>query len=126
MDEIKKICSDLCLPAGDDFMQDWAYELPDEYRTEEWLGKYIYAYLNNHYSLRGKKELMALSLDVSNDLLSSGTLSIKGVISDVLSVLFENHRDYSDLIDYWSLENEPLEDGFALTPEVRLLKERLK
>lgn len=125
MNEVNKICNDLGLPEGDEFTQDWAYELSDEYRTKEWLNKYIAAYLNNNYSLDGKNELMTLSLDVSNDLLCSGVSSTDEVIMKVLNVLFENHQNHMDLINYWSLDDEPIEDCFALTSKIRELKKRL-
>jgi len=125
MTEINKICSDLGLPVGDGFTQDWAYELPEKYRTKEWLDKYINAYINSDYSLSGKNELMALSLDVCNDLLSSGLSHTDEVIIKVLNSLLENHQNHMELIDYWSLDNEPLEDCFSLTSEMRNLKNRL-
>lgn len=125
MNEIKKICNDLGIPVGDKFTQDWIYELPEEYRNKEWLNKYIAAYLNKAYSLKGKNELMALALDVSNDLLSSGYLPSDKLILSVLNILTDNYQNHIDLIDYWALDNEPLEDCFLLTPEIRRLKEIL-
>ncbi|AYH04256.1 hypothetical protein [Pectobacterium parmentieri] len=122
MNEINNICNDLGLPIGDDFTQDWAYELSDEYRTEEWLDKYITAYLNNGYSVNSKNELMTLCLDVTNDLLSAGISVINATIIKVLSALIDNYQQHVDLINYWSLDDEPLEDCFALTPEIRKLK----
>ena len=121
MDEINKICTDLGIPAGDRFTQDWAYELPEEYRNKEWLNKYITAYLNNNYSLKVKNELMTLALDVSNDLLSSGLSASDKVIVKVLNVLLDNYQNHIDLINYWALDNEPLENCFLLTPEIRKL-----
>ncbi|ACX86209.1 hypothetical protein [Pectobacterium parmentieri] len=122
MNEINNICNDLGLPIGDDFTQDWAYELSDEYRTEEWLDKYITAYLNNGCSVNSKNELMTLCLDVTNDLLSTGTSVINATIIKVLNTLIYNYQQHVDLINYWSLDDEPLEDCFALTPEIRKLK----
>ena len=125
MNEISKICYDLGLPIGDGFTQDWVYELPEKYRTREWLDKYITAYLRKDYSLSGQGELMALSLDVCNDLLSSGLSATDEIILKVLNVLLENYQDHMELINYWSLDDEPLEDCFLLTFEVRKLKNRL-
>ncbi|MDC9822086.1 hypothetical protein ABRQ07_17465 [Pectobacterium polonicum] len=122
MSEINQICNDLGLPVGDGFTQDWAYELPDEYRTKEWLDKYITAYLKNGYSVEGKNELMTLSLDVTNDLLSNGVNVIDITIVKVLNTLSDNYNQHVDLVDYWSLDDEPLDDCFALTPEIRRLK----
>lgn len=125
MNEINKICCDLGVPVGDSFTQDWAYELPEKYRTKEWLNNYISAYLNNDYSLKGRSELMTLALDISNDLLSEGLPPSDGVIIKVLNALFDNHQDHMDLINYWALDDESLEDCFALTLEIRKLKRSL-
>lgn len=57
MQSIKKLCENLNLPYGDQFTQDWAYELPDQYRTKKWLDKYISAYLHNGYSSTEKKRI---------------------------------------------------------------------
>lgn len=51
--EVIKICGDAGLLGGDGFTQGWAYDLPEKYRTKEWLDKYITAYINNDYSLSG-------------------------------------------------------------------------
>ncbi|OCG58538.1 hypothetical protein [Gilliamella sp. GillExp13] len=119
---IKNLCDDLNLPYGDRFTQDWAYELPDQYRTKYWLNKYIFAYLYNGYSSIEKKELMILSLDVCNDLISSGLNPNDKVIQKVLNILFNNYKNYEDLINYWALDSAPLIDCFALTPIIRELK----
>lgn len=122
MQIIKKLCDDLNLRYGDRFTQDWTYELPDQYRTKYWLNKYIFAYLYNGYSSIEKKELMILSLDVCNDLISSGLNPNDKVIQKVLNILFNNYKNYEDLINYWALDSAPLIDCFALTPIIRELK----
>lgn len=121
MSEIKRICGDLGLPVGDAYTQDWAYELPEEYRTRTWLVRYMSAYLTGNYSLNAKNELMTLALDVSNDLLSSGVSPNDEVITTVLAALFNNRHEHSELVEHWALEGEPLEDCFVLTPQVRKL-----
>ena len=122
MEIIETICSDLNLPHGDLFTQDWAYELPDQYRTKDWLKKYISAYLYNGYPTTGQRELMILALDVCNDLLSSGLSSNDAVIQSVLSALLDHYKEYVDLVDYWAVDGEPLRDCFALTPLIRELR----
>ncbi len=123
MDVISKICHDLGLPTGDGYTQDWAYELPDEYRTKEWLAKYIVAYLNYSDSFEARRELMALSLDIINDLLASGLSTADEHVVKTLGLLFENYPVHSDLITYWECGADSPEDCFALTPEIRRLKE---
>ncbi|PHM22593.1 hypothetical protein [Xenorhabdus budapestensis] len=70
MNTIEHICKDLGLPKGDSFTQDWVLELPEEYRTKEWLKKYIFAYSSDNYSELEKNTLMELMLDIANDFLT--------------------------------------------------------
>lgn len=65
---------------------------------------------------------MLLALDVSNDLLSSGVGPADGSIAAVLAALSRDRHQHRDLIEYWALDGEPLEDCFALTPAVRKIK----
>lgn len=122
MSKVNNICQNLGLPIGDKFTQDWAHELPDEYRTKKWLEKYISAYQNGDYTEEERNELMSLSLDVSNDLLSSGVSPNDVTIVKVLNILFKNHEKHTELIEYWSLDDEPIEDCFALTGHIRQLQ----
>lgn len=126
MNGIDRICKDLNLPRGDFFTQDWAYELPEKFRTTYWLKKYISAYLDINYSKVEKDVLMTLMLDVSNDFLTQGTDVGEELIVGVLNFLLKNHHCHLKLIDYWSLEGESLEDCFALTPAVRNIKNQIR
>ena len=122
MRPVDRIRIDLGLPPGNEFTQDWAYELPEEYRTREWLDRYMTAYHTGGYPPDVRDELMLLALDVSNDLLSSGVGPADGSIAAVLAALSRDRHQHRDLIEYWALEGEPLEDCFALTPAVRKIK----
>lgn len=55
MNAVDNLCKSLGLPHGDKFTQDWVYELAEEFRTKNWLEKYIFAYSNNNYSKSEKK-----------------------------------------------------------------------
>ncbi|EOU7953431.1 hypothetical protein ACN31I_005266 [Escherichia coli] len=68
---------------------------------------------------------MTLALDVCSDLLSSGVPPSDKVIVKALNTLLDNYKNHIDLINYWALDDESLEDSFALTPEIRELKKRL-
>ncbi|PHM62642.1 hypothetical protein [Xenorhabdus ishibashii] len=125
MNTIERICKDLGLPKGDRFTQDWGLELPEKYRTKEWLNKYITAYSNNNYSKMEKNILMELMLDIANDFLTQNVRCDDESIINVLNLLSNNHQYHSQLIDYWSLDEESLEDCFALTPKIREIKNRL-
>lgn len=109
----------LGIPSGDSFTQDWIYELPEEFRTKEWLNKYITHYSNDDYNLFEKNELMRLILDITNDLLSYGVSDTDTDIINALKLLSDNYMSHLELIRYWSLDNEPLEDCFILTPKIR-------
>lgn len=107
------------IPSGDSFTQDWIYELPEEFRTKEWLNKYVIHYLNDDYNFFEKNELMRLILDITNDLLSYGDSDTDAVIINALKLLSDNYMSHLELIQYWSLDDEPLEDCFILTPKIR-------
>lgn len=109
----------LGIPSGGPFTQDWIYELPEAFRTKEWLSKYITSYSNDNYNSLEKNELMQLILDITNDLLSYGVSDTDIVIINALKLLSDNYISHLELIRYWSLDNEPLEDCFILTPRIR-------
>lgn len=117
-----RLSDSLGLPRGDSYTQDWAYELPDEFRTETWLGKYVDAYLNGGYSEREQAALMELMLDVSDDLIALNPDS--KMAARTLEILAANSGSYCELLDYWALDEEPLENCFALTPKIRTIKAR--
>lgn len=125
MNAIERICKDLGLPKGGSFTQDWALELPEKYRTKEWLDKYIVVYSSNNYSELEKSTLMELMLDVANDIISQNIDCDDESITNVLNLLLNNHQSHLQLIDYWSLDEEPLEDCFALTQKIREIKNKL-
>lgn len=93
--------------------------MPEEFRTKEWLNKYIYSYTESRYDFFEKNELMALMLDIANDLLSEGVSGNNMVILNVLKLLSDNYNSHLSLIKHWSLDDEPLDDCFALTPKIR-------
>lgn len=124
MNAINVLCKDLKLPKGDSYTQDWVYELPEEYRTEEWLDKYIVAYSNSNYSEQEKNLLMSLMLDIINDFLIEKSERQSVLIDKVLKLLLANYQQHRQLIEYWSLDNEPLEDCFELTPKIRKITKK--
>ncbi|HHQ4309012.1 TPA: hypothetical protein ACSP7Y_005077 [Serratia fonticola] len=126
MNSIERICRDLGLPCGDEFTQDWAYELPEEFRTKECLNKYILTYLNDNYSESERDLLMQLILDVTNDCLSMGMDTNNEIIVKALDLLSNNHQKHFQLIEDWALDGEPLEDCFALTYKAREIKNNIR
>ena len=122
MNELKKLCQDLKVPLGNG--QDWEYELTAEYRTPQWLAKYLSAYLHNNYSTFQKHILMNLCVDICNDLFTADRKQNQPIICQVLNVLYNDYAQHWQLIDYWAAIDQPLEDCFELTPEIRKLRQK--
>ncbi|MGK3963949.1 hypothetical protein WMF38_07180 [Sorangium sp. So ce118] len=119
VEAIRKICFDLSLPEGNSYTQDWAHELPEEFRTEAAFYKYMNAYTNPTYDDPERHLLMDLALDVANDLLQQDENVGKKAwhaLTNILRMRPDLHRNQ---IEYWALAGEDLEDAFALTPLVR-------
>lgn len=115
---LKRLCEDLTLPLPDAFSQEWVHELPESYRTVDWLDRYVAALAHPAYGVEERRILMSLALDVANDLAGAGELT-DAAWSAIEGALEENLEEYSSHVEYWSVEGEPLEDCFALTPRVR-------
>ncbi|HTN89449.1 MAG TPA: hypothetical protein VL242_37490 [Sorangium sp.] len=119
LESIRRVCSDLGLPEGNSYTQDWAYELPEEFRTEVVFYKYIDAYDNPTYGDPERHLLMDLLLDIANDLLQQDeNVGEKAwyALANILHMRPDLHRNQ---IEYWAVAGEDLEDAFALTPLVR-------
>ncbi|WP_204524162.1 hypothetical protein [Corticimicrobacter populi] len=123
---IEKVCAELGLPKGDAFTQDVIYELPEIYRTTLWLEKYADAYAKPGRSAVEKNLLMALMLDVANDLVAQADAESDRVVERVLDFLAAHRDQHEHLIDYWALTGEAPEDCFALTERIRRLQSVLK
>ena len=122
MNELEKLCQDLKVPLGNG--QDWEYELANEYRTPQWLAKYLSAYLDNNYSTFQKHILMNLCIDICNDLFTADPNQNQPIIHQVLNILYNDYAQHWQLIDYWALPDEPLEDCFEITSEIRKLRQK--
>jgi len=122
---IARVCQDLGLPTGDAYSQDWAYELPEEFRTKESFKRYLRAYSKTGYGPTEKRILMQLILDVTNDLLERNDGLEDEDWERVAALLEVDHKLHWDVIDHWALMEEPLEDAFHLTPKMRAVRESL-
>jgi hypothetical protein len=119
-----RICQDLGLPGGDSFTQDWAFELPEGFRTREFFERYLTAYSTPGYGPAEKHVLMHLILDVANDLIERHEGLEWGAWGRVVALLQADHRLHRELIEHWALVGEPLESGFRLTPRMRAVREK--
>jgi hypothetical protein len=122
---IVRVCEGLGLPAGDSFSQDWAYELPEEFRTREFFERYLRAYSTPGYGPGEKHVLMQLILDVANDLLEREEGLEGGTWEKVVELLQADRQLHWDLIEHWALMGEPLENAFRLTSRIRVVRETL-
>lgn len=125
LDVIRRLCWDLGLPPGDSFTQDWAYELPEEFRGEASLYKYLSTYTREDYGTSEKRLLVQLALDIANDLLQEQPEAGLKAWSALAEVLRVNPAVHRDQVEYWTSSDKPLEDSFALTPFARVLWKEL-
>ena len=121
---IKRLCEDLGLPAGDAYTQDWVYELPPAFRSREFFGRYLAAYMRPDYGDEERRLLMQVMLDVANDMLGSPQ---EDSPSDenfrrMLSYLRRDCAIHRETIEYLASAGVPLEDTFPLTPSIRALQ----
>lgn len=122
---IRRICSDLGLPEGDAYTQEWAHELPDEFRGASAFYDYVRAYSNPAYGDAERRVLAQLALDVANDLLGDDEEIGRAAWNTLAAVLRVRSALHADQLEYWALHGEPLEDAFPLTPHVRDLLNEL-
>ena len=116
---ISRLSTDLGLPEGDAYTQEWAHELPEEFRTGTYLRRYLKAYSNPSYGDAERRLLVQLALDVINDLLEQDESLGLDFWSQLLEVLKGHSQSHRDQMEYWALDDEPLEDAFPLTPLAR-------
>ncbi|MBN1207137.1 MAG: hypothetical protein JXB05_19785 [Myxococcaceae bacterium] len=120
---IARVCQGLGLPVGDSFSQDWAYELPEEFRTREFFERYVAAYSTPGYGPAEKRVLMQLILDVANDLLERNESLEEEAWEKVVALLQADRQLHWDLIEHWALMGEPPENVFRLTSRMRTVRE---
>jgi hypothetical protein len=122
---IRKLCADLGLPPGDQFTQDWVYELPEQFRTYDFFCNYVRAYQRSGYGDVDKRLLAELMLDIVNDLVAAGDPRVKTAWNSLREILVANKDLHRDQIEYWALRGEPLEDAFQLSPLARQLLDEM-
>jgi hypothetical protein len=122
---IERVCQDLGLPTGDSFSQDWAYELPEEFRTRDFFERYLGSYSTPGYGPAEKHVLMQLILDVANDLLERDEGLEGGAWEKVEALLQADRQLHWELVEHWALMGEPPEDVFRLTARIRTVREKL-
>ena len=125
MNAKKRIAADLGLPDGDAFTQDWVHELPEKYRTQHWLQKYIQSYGRSDYSDEERKLLLDLAMDVTNDLMQSDAIAGEPALNEMAELIRAAPELHRGQLDYWAGDDESLEDSFALASWARTLRASL-
>lgn len=118
---LRNVCDTLSLPGGDAYTQDWAAELPEDYRSLEHLERYAAAVGAASDDVE-RGILMELSLDVANDLVEDGLT--QAIWSPLAAELRRAPPLYAELVDRYACDGQPLEESFALTPLVRAAARR--
>lgn len=118
---INSLIDKLDLPELDPFMQDWEYEVGNSTRIEEFV-----AYYENHsLTIKEKFALMIIIISSFDDYLSEGkAIQIEAFWRKIKKNLLTDHEIHIHTIAYWAIEEEELEDCFAVTPYIREVKNR--
>ena len=122
---IQRLCDDLGLPPPRPYSQDWAYELPEAYRTRSYLEKYLGAYEDASYGDVEKGLLMQLMVDITNEFLDDDSDDFDAAWEPLRALLKRDHALHGELIEHWAHPGHPLEDAFALAPFMRDLRAEL-
>lgn len=104
----------LNLPELGPYTQDWEYEVSDASRISE----FISFYENQTLSKEEKFTLMVIIVSSYDDSLGEG--NIKSDVWDKIKYHLLNEINiHRNTILYWALDDEDLEDCFAITPFMR-------
>lgn len=115
---IESLVKKLSLPKPGPFTQDWEYEVVDDTRINEFLSFYESSSLNEEE----KFALMIIIIGSLNDATVTGDVD-ESILRKAKELLLKDIAIHTNTILYWSLENEDLEDCFAITPFIRCVKE---
>lgn len=120
---LERICRDLNLPRPGPYCQDWEWELPDEYRTPAHIERYLEKIGNPTYGAHEKVILMNVVLDSVNDLFERDAEDETGerLWPRVYQILEAERDTLEEVIRYWSIPENPLENSFAITARIRPL-----
>lgn len=109
------------LPLPDPFSQDWEYEVVDTSKVGEWLT----AYNSGEFDSGQLTLLMKMILASYDDAMSEGSARPEDW-GTIRRCLLQGRDLHEATIDYWALPDEPdLENGFAITPLMREVRETM-
>lgn len=111
---IEKLTKDLDLKVGDEYTQDWEYEVADVSQ----LSKYIKYYQNANLNYNEKIVLMRIILEAYNDYISlKKGRDIYG--ENIKKILLKDAYIHMDTIEYWTCKDYDVEECFEITPFMR-------
>lgn len=116
---IDRICTDLGIWRGDAFTQDWAWEMPEEFRTDTWLERYLAAFVRQDYGPHERHELFDLIFDIANDSMWARDSDQAAIWLRIWPTLSSRMHEHRDQLEYWACLDGALEDVFALSPFAR-------
>ena len=116
---IKKLTKELKL--GDNYSQDWEYEVTDPDRLDEFIRHYHCGQLSDVE----KFTLMLLILASYDDWLCVRHHGVD-YWEDIKKILIQDEALHRNTVKYWSCEGNNIEDCFSITPLIRSLKTELK
>lgn len=113
---IDRLTRDLNLEGADEFTQDWESAVSNVGHLSEYVNYYENAKLN----VNEKTTLMRITLEAYNDYINLENK--KDIFGDVIkNFLIRDFFIHRETIKYWSCDDEPLEDCFAITAFIREL-----
>jgi hypothetical protein len=119
---IYSLAKKLKLPSPDIYGQDWEYIVADSTRIDE----FIAFYSNSPLSIEGKFALMIVIISSYDDAIQEKSNN-KCTWDKIRYYLLRDYNIHANTILYWSvIENENIEDCFAITPFIRELLIRIK
>jgi hypothetical protein len=112
----------LGLPSPDPFSQDWEYEVADSSKVGEWLN----AYNSGEFDPCQLTMLMEMILASYEDAMREGSARPEDR-DTIRRCLLQGRKLHEATVDYWALPDEPdLENGFAITPLMRDIRETMR
>ncbi|WP_339293166.1 hypothetical protein MKY48_13635 [Paenibacillus sp. FSL W8-0187] len=120
-ESIESLIKKLHLSPFTPFSQDWEYTSADSSRVNEFITYYEKNKLNN----KEKFTLMIVIISSFDDYLSKGigTEDIK-IWNRIKQNILKDYKLHINTIIYWALEENDLEDCFAVTPYIREILEQ--
>ena len=118
----QRVEDELGLPSPHPYSQDWEFEIPWEFKTREWAEKYLAACARPDYGRDEKNIVMSILVDTLNNALWDGEDWAEELWPRVRALLVEHAEMFRSLIEYWSSEDTPLEDAWAVAEWMRELR----